>query len=103
MDKRLRALCGLSVPNAREYAGRHEYDGEIQDLSPGGVAAGLAALGGPAYDDPYDEALALAKEDEARAVYGELALHRSNPLLHVANLDLACYDRDYAREPERAA
>jgi hypothetical protein len=84
-------------------AGRHEYDGVIQDLSPDGVARGLAALGGPAYPDPYDDALVAAKEEETRVVYGDLALHRSNPLLHVQNLDLAGYDREYAPAAERAA
>jgi hypothetical protein len=28
--------------------------------------------------------------------FGELEVHRSNPLPHLFNLDLACYDRDYA-------
>ena len=46
MDSRLRALCDLSVAESREYAGRHEYDGRVQDLSPDGVRRGLAALGG---------------------------------------------------------
>jgi hypothetical protein len=103
MDPRLRALCDLNVQSAREYAGWHEYDGEVQDLSPDGVARALAALGGPAYPDPYDEALALAKEEEARAAFGELRLHRRNPLPHLLNLDLAGYDREYAPEPDRAA
>jgi hypothetical protein len=103
MDARLRALCDLSVVWAREYAGRHEYDGRVQDLSPDGVARGLAALGGEPYDDPYDEALARAKEAEARVAYGELALHRVNPMPHLANLDLAAYDREYAPAEERAA
>jgi hypothetical protein len=103
VDARLRALCDISVPIAREYAGRHEYDGELQDLSPAGVARDLAALGGPAYPDRYDDGLAEAKEAEARVALGELQLHRRNPLWHVANLDLTCYDREYAPEPERAA
>jgi hypothetical protein len=93
----------MSVFAAREVAGRHEYDGVIQDLSPAGVAAGLAALGGPANPDPYDEALTAAQEEIARAFYGELEMHRRNPLVHVINLDLAGYDREYAPEPERAA
>ena len=41
VDPRLRALCDLTVPESREYAGRHEYDGRLQDLSPSGVAAAL--------------------------------------------------------------
>jgi hypothetical protein len=103
MDERLRALCDMSVATAREFLGRHEYDGMVQDLSPAGVARGLAALGGAAYPDPYDDALVAAKEDEARAFFGELGLHRRNPLLHVQNLDLAGYEREYAPAPERAA
>ncbi len=102
MNARLRALCDLSVPMVREYSGRHEYDGVLQDLSADGVARGLAALGGPAVDDPQDDAHLAAFEDLARVTYGELALHRSNPLFHVANLDLACYDREYAPAAERA-
>ncbi|HEY0358386.1 MAG TPA: hypothetical protein VGD11_07375, partial [Mycobacteriales bacterium] len=103
MDARLRALCDLSVPGCREDAGLHSYDGEIQDLSPAGVAAGLAALGGAAYDDPHDEAHVAAFEDSARVRFGELELHRRNPMLHVGNLDLACYDRAYAPEADRRA
>jgi len=91
------------MATAREYAGRHEYDGEVQDLSPDGVARALAALGGPAYADPYDEALTLAKEAEARTVFGELRMHRRSPVVHIFNLDLTCYDREYAPERDRAA
>jgi hypothetical protein len=29
-------------------------------------------------------------------------MHRSNPILHLGNLDLACYDREYAPAAERA-
>ena len=103
MDARLRALADLSVPSSREGAGLHSYDGEIQDLSPAGVVAGLAALGGETYDDPHDEAHVAAFEEAARVRFGELELHRRNPLLHVDNLDLAGYDRAYAPEPDRRA
>jgi hypothetical protein len=106
MDARLRALCDLMVPTAREAVGRHEYDGVVQDLSPDGVRRALTALGpgdaGP-YADGHDEAHAAAAEESSRVAFGELALHRSNPLYHVANLDLACYDRDYAPAADRAA
>jgi uncharacterized protein DUF885 len=106
MDARLRALCDLMIPAARESVGRHEYDGVVQDLSPAGVRAALGRLapaGSHRYPDPHDEAHAAAAEDATRVVYGELELHRSNPMYHIANLDLACYDRDYAAGPERAA
>jgi len=102
MDDRLRALANLSVAEVREYGGRHEYDGEIQDLSPGGVARGLAALGrGRPDPDPYDEAVLRAFEESTRVVFGELEFHRSNPLYHVGNLDVAGYDREYAPAGER--
>lgn len=102
MNSRVRALCDLSVDLSREYAGRHEYDGTVQDLSPAGVGRSLAALGGPPLADPHDEAHLSAFEDAARVAFGEVQLHRRNPLLHISNLDLACYDRDYAPGPERA-
>lgn len=103
MDSRLRALCDLSFADSREYAGRHEYDGRVQDLSPDGVRRGLAALGGEPRPDPYDEALTAAKEAEARVYFGELEQHRTNPMPHLANLDIACYDRDYAPAAARQA
>jgi hypothetical protein len=100
-DQRLRAILDLSVPEAREGTGRHEYDGQIQDLSPTGVKAGLAALGGPPLSDPHDEAHLRVFEQSARVRLGELELHRRNPLLHLENLDLSCYDRNYAPEADR--
>jgi len=36
LDPRVRAVCDLNVAEAREYGGRHEYDGIPQDLSPAG-------------------------------------------------------------------
>ncbi|MEV0581650.1 DUF885 family protein [Nonomuraea sp. NPDC050310] len=104
LDARLRAAADLMVPEAREHGGRHEYDGRIQDLSPEGVRAGLARLGqGEAPADPYDAAHLEVFEEAFRVQYGELGLHRKNPLIHASNLDLACYDREYAPEAERAA
>src|SRR6266702_4038596 len=72
LSPRVRAVCDLEVAEAREFAGRHEYDGKPQDLSLAGVRAGLE-------------------------------LHRRNPILHLGELDLACYDRDYAPQEERDA
>jgi hypothetical protein len=112
LDPRLRAVCDLNVAEAREYSGRHEYDGIPQDLSPAGVAGGLAGLtaareSGAEYPDPQDEAHLRAFEDLQRVVYGDLELHRRNPMFHLAELDLACYDKDYApsgaRDAARAA
>jgi hypothetical protein len=108
LSPRVRALCDLNVAEAREAAGRHEYDGIIQDLSPAGVRQGLAALaaahaGNPALPDAHDEAHLVTFEDHAQVVYGHLELHRSNPLLHLGEMDVACYDRDYAPQSERNA
>jgi len=103
MDDRLRAVCDLIVPVAREYAGLHEYDGRIQDLSPDGVRAALGRLGGDRVDDPHDEAQLTAFEELMRVTYGELEAHRRNPLYHLANLDVSSYDKEYAPEAERAA
>jgi hypothetical protein len=108
LHPRVRAVCDLNVAEAREYGGRHEYDGVPQDLSPEGVAAGLAGLAaaraaGPVIGDPHDEAHLRAFEDLQQVVYGDLELHRSNPLIHLGELDLACYDKDYAPEADRYA
>ncbi|MFI9589588.1 DUF885 family protein [Nonomuraea sp. NPDC052265] len=104
LDPRLRAITDLMVSEAREGGGRHEYDGQIQDLSPEGVRAGLARLGkGDAPADPHDAEHLQIFEETMRTQLGELELHRKNPLIHLSNLDLACYDRDYGPEAERAA
>ena len=101
LSPRVRAVCDLDVSEVREYAGRHEYDGKPQDLSPAGVRAGLARLAaarasGERLADAHDEAHLSAAEEHKRVAYAELELHRRNPILHLGELDLACYDRDYA-------
>lgn len=100
-DPRLRAVWDLNVPALREEVGRHEYDGTVQDLSPEGVAAALGRLGGDRLDDPHDEAHLSAFEEAARVRFGELEVHRTNPMVHLGNLDLACYDRPYAPAADR--
>jgi Bacterial protein of unknown function (DUF885) len=104
MNQRLRALCDLSMASVREYVGRHEYDGRVEDLSPEGVRAGLARVGDASQPeaDPHDEAQLAAFERLVRLELGELELYRANPLYHIAALDVSCYDRDYAPEAERA-
>jgi hypothetical protein len=102
MNGRLHALCDLAVSGVRENAGLHEYDGRIQDLSPEGVRTGLSRLGGDPLPDPHDEVHLATFEALARLEMGELELHRRNPLLHIAELDLSCYDRDYAPAAVRA-
>jgi Bacterial protein of unknown function (DUF885) len=108
LEPRVRAVCDLNVAEAREEGGRHEYDGLPQDLSPDGVAAGLARLAAaardrPALSDPHDEAHLRAFENLQRVVYADLQLHRRNPMYHLGELDLACYDKDYAPEADRHA
>ena len=108
LSPRVRAVCDLDVSEVREYAGRHEYDGKPQDLSPAGVRAGLARLAaarasGERVADAHDEAHLCAAEEQKRVVYAELEMHRRNPILHLGELDLACYDRDYAPQEQRDA
>ncbi|MUL42660.1 DUF885 domain-containing protein [Streptomonospora sp. PA3] len=100
---RLRAIADLGVAGAREEGGRHEYDGVVGDLSPEGVSERLARLGGEAFPDEHDEAHARAAEEALRVQFGELELHRSNPLPHIQELDVSCYEREYAPAPEREA
>jgi len=108
LSPRLRAVCDLDVAEMREYGGRHEYDGKPQDLSPEGVRAGLARLAtardsGERLADPHDEAQLGAAEDLRRVTFAELEMHRRNPILHLTELELATYDREYAPAAERAA
>jgi uncharacterized protein (DUF885 family) len=106
LSPRLRAVCDLHMAEVREYGGRHEYDGRVQDLSPAGVRAALARLAETAataqpLSDDHDEAQLGAFIRRSEVEYGELELHRSNPLYHLGNLDLADYDRDYAPRAQR--
>jgi hypothetical protein len=108
LSPRVRAVCDLDVAEAREFAGRHEYDGKPQDLSPTGVRAGLSRLdaaraGGEPLPDAHDEAHLSAAEEQKRVGYARLELHRRNPIFHLGELDLSCYDRDYAPEQQREA
>jgi hypothetical protein len=103
---RLRAIWDLSIPEIREYAGVHDYDGEVIDLSPSGVASGIERLDAPGESapdpDPHDDAHLRAAEAGLRTAARIGELHRWNPLPHIDNLDLSCYDREYAPEGERA-
>ncbi len=104
LPPRLRAACDLLMPEVRELAGRHEYDGLVPDYSVAGVRAALARLGdGDTLPDAHDEAHLRAVEERLRVMYAELELHRRSPLDHLNALDLACYDREYAPAEERAA
>jgi hypothetical protein len=104
MNARVHAACDLQVSEVREYAGLHDlYDGVVQDLSPSGVQRALARLGdGSRQPDAHDEAHLQAIESGLRVVFGEVEEHRRSPLPHIGNLDLACYDREYAPAEERA-
>ena len=53
--------------------------------------------------DPHDEAHLSAAEEQKRVTFARLELHRRNPLFHLGELDLSCYDRDYAPKEERDA
>ena len=108
LNARIRAVCDLSVAPAREEAGRHEYDGLVQDLSPSGVAQGLARLAA-ARDavsplaDSHDEAHLRAFEDRQHVVFRDLELHRRSPMHLLDELDLSVYDKEYAPFTQRTA
>ncbi|MDA2806459.1 DUF885 family protein [Nocardiopsis suaedae] len=101
LPARLRAIADLQAPEMREGAGRHEYDGTTGDMSKEGVRAGLARLGGEELADPHDEAHTRVAEEALRCWFGDLQAHRTNPLVHLDELDLSCYSREYAPEEER--
>ncbi|MEO8329290.1 MAG: DUF885 family protein, partial [Candidatus Nanopelagicales bacterium] len=106
MNPRLRAVLDLMIPTAREEAGRHEYDGRIQDLSIDGVQHSLDSISKPTDPSPltdaHDDAHLVAFERGVQIEFGDLAVHRSNPLVHLSNLELTCYERDYAPADERS-
>jgi len=108
LNDRIRAVCDLNVAEMREYSGRHEYDGTPQDLSPAGVRAGLATLAaaqeaGEPLSDTHDETHLRTFEDRQLVVFDELEFHRRNPVVHLSEMDLSGYDKDYAPAAERAA
>ena len=69
-----------------------------------GGSARIARRGLPE-PNAHDEAHLSAAEAGAFASFSLAEIHRWNPFVHLANLDLACYDREYARgsgrRPER--
>jgi hypothetical protein len=108
LESRLAAVRELMIADVRENAGLHRYDGVVQDLSDPAIRTGLAALGGHGLlpgrsDQRQDEAHLDAFETGLRWYFGDYQGHHRDPLLHLGGLDLACYDREYAPEPERAA
>jgi hypothetical protein len=103
-DRRLKAVWDVTVPVIRELAGVHDYDGVVMDLSPCGRKAALKRLGPSSADerlaDRHDEAHLSAAEQSGHAE-AEAEILRWNPLPHIQNLDVSCYDREYAPEPQR--
>ena len=103
-DRRLKAVWDVNVPVIRELAGVHDYDGVVMDLSPSGRKAALERLGpsspGERLTNHHDESHLCAAEQAARAE-AEAEILRWNPLPHIQNLDVSCYDREYAPEPQR--
>jgi Bacterial protein of unknown function (DUF885) len=103
LPARVRAVAQARLAFSREYSGLHEFDGQIQDLSPDGVRKSLGLLGGPALSDPLDEAAVAGAEASLRTRLGDLELHRRDPFLHVEALDLTSYERAYAPRADRMA
>jgi hypothetical protein len=103
LPARVRAVAHARLAFSREYSGLHEFDGQIQDLSPDGVRKSLGGLGGPALSDPLDEATVAGAEASLRTRLGHLELHRRDPFLHIEALDLTSYERDYAPVADRMA
>ncbi len=101
LPTRVRAVAEARLAFSREYSGLHEFDGQIQDLSPDGVRKSLAALGGPPLSDLLDDATVAGAEASLRTRLGDLELHRRDPFLHIEALDLTSYEREYAPAAER--
>src|SRR5262249_23373025 len=67
------------------------------------AAAEAEAKGAWQIADEHDDAHLRVFTESAKVAYGELEQHRSNPYYHIANMDLACYDREYAAPHVRAS
>ena len=108
LDPRVRAICDLNVAEAREYGGRHEYDGVPQDLSPRAWRPGWPGWrrpGSPARRRTTRTTRRTCARSRSCSGWSTATceLHRRNPMFHLGELDLACYDKDYAPEAERDA
>jgi hypothetical protein len=107
VSRRLKAVWDLDIPEIREYAGVHDYDGVVMDLSPSGVQAAIEQVGakgdGERLADRHDESHLEAFEQGLLTSAEVAEMHRWNPLPHLFNLDLSCYDREYAPAAERRA
>ena len=107
VSRRLKAVWDLDIPEIREYAGVHDYDGAVMDLSPSGVTRALEQLGPSGVEerlsDPHDESHLQAFEQGLLTSAAVAETHRWNPLPHLFNLDVSCYDREYAPEADRRA
>lgn len=57
LPARLRAVAAARLAFSRKYSGPHEFDGQIQDLSPNGVRKSLRALDGPPLSDSLDDVI----------------------------------------------
>ena len=109
LEPRVRAICDLNVAEAREYGGRHEYDGVPQDLSHDGVAAGLSRLAAARQFVPARSTTRTTRRTCARSrscsgwSTPTLSCTGATRCYHLGELDLACYDKDYAPAAERHA
>lgn len=104
MTLRLSNVHQFIVPTLREMAGLHDlYDAVAVDLSPSSVDKMLLTLG--TGDTPNLDEIESAQlgnyEEGLRFEYRDLSVHRSNPFVHIDNLDVSCYDREYAPVEQR--
>ena len=109
LTPRLRAVCDLDVAEVREFSGRHEYDGRIQDLSPDGVRSGLARMadgrgrGPPARRPVRRGASGRVRATPPGSVSASSSCTAATRCCTCPALDLACYEREYAPQQERDA
>ncbi len=95
---RLSNVHKFIVPTLRELSGLHEqYDGKVMDLSDDSVLSMLKELGSG--EEPDTNSIERSHlhiyEEGVRFEFIELQAHKTNPFVHLDNLDVSCYDRDY--------
>ena len=108
LSPRVRAVCDLDVAEVREYAAGTSTTASRRTCprrasapgSPGWRRRGPTASGSRTRTTRPTCPRPRSRNGSPTP---ELELHRRNPILHLGELDLACYDKDYAPQEERDA
>ena len=94
VSRRIKAVWDTDIAEIREFAGVHEYDGMVMDLSPSGVRAALDQVGSKADDERVADKIS---EDFVSEAVLDKGYHSKQTLLDLEETQT----RGYASEPDR--